>query len=42
VRYLGDDDPTTRCMLERILATEEEHADELASLLKRIGRGEHL
>lgn len=33
IRYLGDDDPTTRRMLEGILAMEEEHADDLASLL---------
>ena len=32
-RYLGDDDPTTRRMLEGILAMEEEHAEDLASLL---------
>jgi bacterioferritin len=33
IRYLGDDDPTTRRMLEDILASEEEHADDLASML---------
>jgi bacterioferritin len=33
VRYLGNDDPTTRRMLESILAMEEEHADDLAKLL---------
>jgi bacterioferritin len=33
IRYLGADDPTTRRMLEGILAMEEEHADDLASLL---------
>jgi bacterioferritin len=33
VRFIGDDDPTTRRMLEGILATEEEHADDLARLL---------
>jgi bacterioferritin len=32
--YLGSDDPTTRRLLEGILATEEEHADDMASLLK--------
>jgi bacterioferritin len=31
--YLGDQDPTTRRMLEGILAVEEQHADELADLL---------
>lgn len=33
VRYLGDRDPTTRRMLEEILAVEEEHADDLNDLL---------
>jgi bacterioferritin len=32
-RYIADDDPTTRRMLEGILAVEEEHADDLATLL---------
>jgi bacterioferritin len=33
VRYIADSDPTTRRMLEEILAAEEEHADDLANLL---------
>jgi bacterioferritin len=33
IQYLGDQDPTTRRMMEGILAVEEEHADELADLL---------
>lgn len=33
IMFLGDDDPTTRRMLEGILAVEEQHADELADLL---------
>lgn len=33
IRYLGDRDPTTRRMMEEILAQEEEHAEELSSLL---------
>lgn len=33
IRYLGDDDPTTRRMVEDILAKEEEHAEDLASFL---------
>jgi bacterioferritin len=33
IQYVGNDDPTTRRMLEGILATEEEHADDLADLL---------
>ncbi len=34
IRYLGDADPTTRRLLESILAIEEEHADDLADLLQ--------
>ena len=34
IRYVGDRDPTTRRMLESILAMEEEHADDLADLLQ--------
>jgi bacterioferritin len=40
VRYVGDSDPTTRRMLESILAVEEEHADDLANLLDQLGKGE--
>ncbi len=35
IQYLGDKDPTTRRMLESILAVEEQHADELSDLLQR-------
>jgi len=38
IDYLGDKDPTTRRMFEGILAVEEEHADDLVSLLGGIGR----
>lgn len=34
IRSIGDDDSTTRAMLEGILAKEEEHAQDLASMLK--------
>jgi bacterioferritin len=37
IAYLGNDDPTTRRMLEGILAMEEEHADDLVSLLEELG-----
>jgi bacterioferritin len=40
IRYLGDDDPSTRRMLEEILASEEDHASELQTLLERLGKGE--
>ncbi|HVV85578.1 MAG TPA: ferritin-like domain-containing protein [Kofleriaceae bacterium] len=33
VRWLGDGDPTSRRMIEGILGTEEEHADDLSNLL---------
>lgn len=33
VLYIGDTDPTTRRVLEEILGQEEEHAEEMASLL---------
>ncbi len=33
IRYFGDKDPTTRILLEEILAKEEEHADDMADLL---------
>ena len=32
--YVGEDDPTTRRLLESILETEEEHADDLKQLLE--------
>jgi bacterioferritin len=36
IRYVGDDDITTRRILEAILAVEEEHADDLVSFLSDI------
>jgi bacterioferritin len=36
VRWLGNDDPTTRVMIEQILKMEEEHANDLADLLVKI------
>ena len=33
IRYFGDKDPTTRVVLERILAQEEEHANDMHDLL---------
>ena len=35
-QYLGDRDPTTRRLMEEILAVEEEHADDLADLLQNV------
>jgi bacterioferritin len=36
IRWLGNDDPTTRKLIEDILKVEEEHADDMANLLARI------
>ena len=38
IQYLGNDDPTTRRMMEGILAMEEEHADDLVTLLDEFGK----
>lgn len=35
-RWLGTDDPTSRRVIEQILEKEEEHAEDLASLLGRL------
>jgi bacterioferritin len=37
IHYLGADDPTSRRLMEEILAKEEEHADDLAKLLEDLG-----
>lgn len=42
IRYVGDKDPTTRRMLEGILAMEEEHAEDLVTLLAELGEGRRL
>ncbi len=36
IRFFGDNDPTSRRMMEEILAKEEEHADDLATLLETL------
>jgi bacterioferritin len=36
VRWLANDDPTTRKMIEDILKVEEEHAEDLKSLLEKM------
>jgi bacterioferritin len=40
IRYLGETDSTSRWMLEEILASEEEHAEDMKTLLERIGSDE--
>ena len=39
IRYIGNNDITTRRMLEGILAVEEKHADDLASFLADMDEG---
>ncbi|MFY0729137.1 ferritin-like domain-containing protein [Pseudomonas sp. NFX15] len=34
IQYIGEKDPTTRRIFEEILAQEEEHADDMADILK--------
>ena len=36
-RWLGEGDPTTRDIIKKILAVEEEHADDLLTLLEDMG-----
>jgi bacterioferritin len=37
IRFFGDDDPTTRTMIESILTVEEEHATDMQDLLSAYG-----
>jgi len=37
INYFGTDDPTSRRLMEEILAVEEEHADDLVNLLETVG-----
>jgi bacterioferritin len=38
VRWLANDDPTTRRIVEDILKTEEEHADDMSNLLAKVAQ----
>ena len=38
IRFLGHDDPTSRRLMEEILAKEEEHADDMKNLIERVGK----
>jgi bacterioferritin len=38
IRYLGNDDSTSRIMMEKILAMEEEHADDMKKLLETLSK----
>jgi bacterioferritin len=42
IRYLGEKDPTSRRMMEEILAKEEEHAEDLKTLIDNIAGDESL
>jgi bacterioferritin len=37
IQFIGASDPTTRRLFEQVLAVEEEHADELHSLIQQLG-----
>jgi len=37
IAFVGDSDPTTRRLLEDILAKEEEHADDMATITSQLG-----
>jgi bacterioferritin len=37
IDYIAGDDPTTRRLLEEVLAKEEEHAEDMADLLVQLG-----
>ncbi len=41
ILYLGEQDPTTRRLIESILAMEEQHADDLADLLQGMQQPTH-
>ena len=36
IRYLGNNDPTSRRLMEEILAKEEEHAEDMRTLIERV------
>lgn len=38
IEFLGGNDPTSRRLMEEILAVEEEHAEDLLSLLQEVGQ----
>jgi bacterioferritin len=40
IRYLGNDDPTTRRMIETISSKEEEHADDMKKILETLSKDE--
>ena len=41
IRFLGNDDPSSRRLMEEILAEEEDHANDLRTLIESLGKDEH-
>jgi bacterioferritin len=41
IRFLGNDDPSSRRLMEAILAEEEDHANDLRTLIESLGNDEH-
>ena len=41
IKYLGEDDSTTRRLMEEILEKEEEHADELSNMSSQLDSHHH-
>jgi bacterioferritin len=42
IRYLGNNDSTSRLMMEKILSMEEEHAEDMKTLLEKVGKDQHV
>ena len=42
IQCLGNNDPTTRIMIEEIMSKEEEHAHDMKKLLDTLGREERI
>src|SRR5207302_10211894 len=42
IRYFGDNDPTSRRLMEDVLEQEEEHADDMATLLETLDPREEM
>ena len=38
INYIGEGDPTTRKLFEAVLAVEEEHADDMLTLIENVNR----
>jgi bacterioferritin len=41
IRYFGNNDPTTRRLMEEIMANEEEHAEDMRTLIQHLGKEGH-